>query len=114
MRHKIIFVIALFVTSISPAVGGEDVWTPRPQFSIEGSNYIETLTFIAGVSYALGYSDSRLKSNNLRNFYCLPNNMTADSKVLFDLLNQKLNGDYTSEQVMETLIASLEEAYPCD
>ena len=97
-----------------PMVGFSEDWTPRPTFSVEGSNYIETLTFISGISYGLAASKKELTLAGLGNFYCYPEESDVDSKVLFDLLNKRLSGDHTSEEIINTVTSQLNEKYPCN
>jgi hypothetical protein len=92
----------------------EDIWRPNPKFSIEGSSYVETLTFVSGFAYALSYSDRKLRSSNLPNYYCIPENEHIDSKLLIDIGNEKLQGDNTSESVAMTITEGLADRYPCE
>ncbi len=88
-------------------------WTPNPKFRIEDSSYIETLTFISGISYALSSSSSELARANKQNFFCLPNGGSVGSKLLIDILNEKHSGSITSEQAIETIVQGLKKRYPC-
>jgi hypothetical protein len=97
----------------SPLVATDGSWRPDPKFSIEGSTLVETMTFISGASYALTYSDERLRSEGKTNFYCLPSNQVPDSKLLVDLLNKKLQGNQTSETVSKAIVQQLAENFPC-
>ena len=47
------------------------------------------------------------------NFYCLPSDQVPDSELLVDILNQKLQGDRTSEDVVGTVVSQLSIQYPC-
>lgn len=89
-------------------------WTPQPKFTIENSSYLETLTFISGVSYALTYSNVKLKTQAKPNFYCLPEGQIPDSRLLIDIVNEHLSGDHSSEEVIETIITGLADRYPCN
>ena len=109
-QTAIIFILSL-VYSLSLRAGG--IWSPKPNFTIEGSDYIETLTFIAGMSYALDYSNQKLIAIGSKNFYCLNNNELVTSKLILELLNEELQGDHTSEEVTATLIEQLEVQFPC-
>lgn len=90
-----------------------DSWTPKLEFSIEQLTYKESLSFIAGISYTLIYSDKMLKSEKKNNFYCISGNKIPDSKLLIELLNNKLKGNKNSEQVIDTIIQELSKMYPC-
>lgn len=105
--------LTLLLIYLFPLLVSGDVWRPNPKFSVEGSNYVETLTFISGIAYALTYSGSKLKAEGKQNFYCLPDEQIPDSKLLIDLLNEKLSGDQTSEIVITLVIHELSKKYPC-
>jgi len=107
---KITFKITIVYIFILP-LAVADIWTPDPKFSVENSNYTETLTFISGISYALNYSNKKLASEGKINFYCMKTDI--DSKIIIDLLNKELNGDYSSEKIIETIIRQLSTNFPC-
>ena len=106
--------LLLLLICLFPSLLSSDVWKPNPKFSVESSDYIETLTFISGIAYALTYSDKKLKAEAKDNFYCLPDGQIPDSKLLIDLLNEKLSGDQTSEIVIALVIDQLSKEYPCE
>ncbi|AFT68827.1 hypothetical protein B5T_00542 [Alloalcanivorax dieselolei B5] len=88
-------------------------WKPNPQFSIEGADYIDTLRFVAGFSYALSYSKAyTAESAGDDGFFCLePNQVT--SKLIMDLANKRLSGDVTSEEFSIVVIEELAKTFPC-
>ena len=88
-----------------------DGWTPRLQFSVEGSDYERSLIFISGLSYGLTYSAEYLATE--RNFYCLPSGRVPDSKLIVELLNTRLSGPQSAEVVTSTTMAALRDEYPC-
>lgn len=107
--------IGFFIYSflINSLLAGE-TWTPKLNFSIEESSYIETLIFISGISYTINESNIRLSSENKINFFCFSSNkLIVDSKIVLDLLNAKLTGDVTAEVVIKTLVDQLSLTYPC-
>ena len=108
----IIFSLSVGATLYSGLAHSEE-WSPQPRFSIDGSSYIETITFISGVSYGLTASKKELKIAGLDNFFCYPDAGDIDSKLLLDLLNEKLSGDNSSEAVVRTIMNQLKEKYPC-
>jgi len=108
-----LFTAVLLNTLAIGSVSADGDWQPQPNFSIEGSNYIETLTFISGIAYALEYSNKELLSKRKANFFCVQENQMIGSRLLIELLNEKLEGDYTSEHVVETLVSQLRDTYPC-
>lgn len=111
---RIIASLLLAATAVL-AIADSDTgaWTPNPKFRIEDSNYIETLTFISGISYALSSSASELARANKQNFFCLPNGSSVGSKLLIEILNEKYSGRITSEQAIETIVQGLKKRYPC-
>lgn len=87
-------------------------WTPKPQFNIEDSSYIETLTFVSGMSYALTESNNELQKQNKANFMC--NSPSAiGSKIIIEILNSKYKGSITSEQAVSGVVLGLKERFPC-
>lgn len=65
-----IVILSIFLSFLSAAAAGGD-WRPDPKFSIEGSTYIETLTFISGVAYGLTYAAEELKRQGKNKFLLL-------------------------------------------
>jgi len=87
-------------------------WSPNPKFNIEGSSYIETLTFISGITYALTESNNELIKQNKSNFACnLPKGI--GSKLVIKILNKKHEGTISSEQAISSVVKGLMEMYPC-
>ena len=113
MPYKLIWSTIFIVAFGSASCNATTYWKPDPKFTIEGSEYLETLTFISGFAYALSYSSRKLNENNLSNFYCLPDGVSMDSKLLIDLANESLEGDSTSEDVSAAVINGLATKYPC-
>ncbi len=93
--------------------GGNTAWVPSPEFSVEGSTHEETLIFIAGISYALTYSDKMLVHFGKENYYCLPDGQIASSKLLLGLLNNRLHGDHPSKTIMTVITYELSSNFPC-
>lgn len=108
------FILAFLIFLTPVCQSNNDVWIPRPNFSIEGSNYNETLNFISGISYGFTYSNKALHSQGKESFFCLVPNSLIGSKEIIELLNEKLTGDYTSEVILETLVIQLINKYPCN
>jgi hypothetical protein len=111
--NKHIFSVALLIF-LCPISGFSEDWTPRPTFSVDGGGYQETLIFMSGISYGLTYSNVELKSKSLDNFYCYSGVEGISSKVLFDIVNSKLAGNHSSEEVLEVLMVGLKEKFPCE
>ncbi|MFR0690915.1 hypothetical protein ACLUTX_16050 [Enterobacterales bacterium AE_CKDN230030158-1A_HGKHYDSX7] len=88
-------------------------WTPKPNFSIDGAGYVETLAFISGISYALTYSNAAMRSKGLPGFYCPGANIKLTSEQIINLINEKTSGEQSSEKLMQILITQLSEKYPC-
>ena len=107
MKTSILTILLLISTSVTA-----ETWKPDPKFNIEGSNFVETLTFISGISYALSQSNQELKNQRKASFICNAPN-TIGSKLLMDILNKKHKGSITSEQAIYGIIQRLKERYPC-
>ena len=88
-----------------------DHWTPRLEFTVEDSDYERSLIFVSGLSYGLVYSAEYLGKG--WNFYCLPPDRVADSKLIVELLNRRLTGPQSAEVVTSTTLAALRDEYPC-
>lgn len=109
------YIITVFIIFLAPlSQSNSDTWIPRPSFTIEGSEYKETLNFISGISYALTYSESALNAQGKESFFCSKPSNLIGSKEIINLLNEELTGDYSSEVILETLLEQLIEKYPCD
>jgi hypothetical protein len=53
-RSTLIFnlsILPLLAMFYSATVIANDTWTLMPAFSVDGSNYLETLSFVSGVAY---------------------------------------------------------------
>ena len=107
MKTSILTILVLITTCVSA-----ETWKPDPKFNIEGSNFVETLTFISGISYALSQSNQELKKQRKPSFICNAPS-TIGSKLLMDILNSKYKGSITSEQAIYAIIQGLKERYPC-
>ena len=88
-------------------------WSPDLRFQIEGISQSEALIFISGLAYGLSYTAARLAHDGKRNFYCLPSGKTVDSKLLVELLNQRLVGSQAAERVTSVTVVGLAENFPC-
>ena len=108
MFTKLVTISALIIFFFAISVRSEDLWRPNPKFSIEGSSYTETLTFISGMAYAISYNDKELAKKNLPNYFCVPNDTSIDSRLLIEIANEKLEGDHTSEGVTRPLVFRLQ------
>lgn len=109
---RVVTVILSLIVNNAMAEG--DVWRPSPKFSVEGAPYIETLTFISGIAYALTYSKKELSKHGLSNFYCLSKNDEVTSRLLIDIVNDELQGDQTSEAIISVIMNGLSNKYPCE
>ena len=70
------------------------------------------MIFISGHSYAISSANTLLFEQGKQNFFCREGVMSSEE--LIDILNSKLTGNVTSEQVTESIVAGLTERYPCD
>ena len=112
---KIILLFTFLITlgSIYPVYSDscEGCWTPKLAFDIDGRGFLASMTFIAGISYALEMNDKVLKSKGIKNFYCKTEVLT--SKELIEILNEKLTGVVDAETVTSTIEVELQKSYPC-
>ena len=90
----------------------EDCWTPKLNFDIEKGGFFSTMIFISGQSYAISSTSAELTKLNKENFFCRKES-NMSSQELIEILNSKLSGVVTSEQVTEKIIEGLIEKYPC-
>lgn len=114
MPGKLKFFTTIATALFSIGCDANSAWKPEPRFSIEGSSYVETLTFVSGFAYALSYTARQLDADKLHNFFCLPENVRIDSRLLIDIANESLSGDSSSEDVSSTIIQGLASKYPCE
>ena len=101
-------IFLLLVCVGTKATGENDTWTPEVNFSLEDSDYIETLLWVSGNSYA--YS-SLVKEMSELKVFCAE---SVGSKVLLEILNSKFaNTKISSEQASEEIKSGLVRKYPC-
>ena len=105
-----IFSISVLIVFVSSIYAEE--WSPNPKFNIEGSNYIETLTFVSGMSYALTETNSQLLTQGKESYICNAPKIIG-SKIIIDILNNKHSGSITSEEAISSVMSGLKEKYPC-
>ena len=111
---KNVRIILLLTAAISSScLAGGNHWTPQPKFSVDNSNYIETLIFISGIAYALQHSDMELKKRGLENFYCVESSEQINSKQVIELLNNKISGDATADTTIQKKTKQLYTRFPC-
>lgn len=89
----------------------DQCWSPNLSFDIEGGGQKQSMVFISGYSYSLSSTTSLLRSKGQNNYFCYDDVIT--SKILIDILNSKLNGNVTAEQVDWAIKQGLLEKYPC-
>ena len=105
-------IIPFFLLLVSATSVAFSAWTPRPNFSIEGSDYKSTLTFVSGMGYALtAVADELDRSGNGR-FICNAPKVIG-SQVLLEILNSRVSGSISSEKAIATVMEGLKEKYPC-
>jgi hypothetical protein len=96
------------VCACANAKNGNEFWTPEVEFSLENSDYIETLLWVSGNSYA--YS-SIVKEMSQSKIFCVE---SVGSKVILDILNSKFsNTKITSEQASAEIKSGLVRKFPC-
>jgi hypothetical protein len=109
-----LFISRFLIFIFAPGIVIANEWTPRPSFSVEGSTYLETLSFVSGISYGLHFSNYELQRKGLKNFYCDPNGELLKGSRIYDLLNERLTGDHKAEEVISALNSQLKTKYPCN
>lgn len=109
-RLNTIFIFVLLTSCTSYAC--EDCWEPKLNFDIEEKGFLESMIFISGQSYALSASNEELEFKGKENFFCKQG--SVGSKELIDILNQKLKGVVSAEEVTAQIILGLKTTYPCN
>lgn len=89
----------------------DQCWSPNLGFDIEGAGQKQSMVFISGYSYSLNSTTSLLRTKGQKNYFCYDGVIT--SKILINILNSKLNGTVTAEQVDWAIKQGLLEKYPC-
>ena len=113
-KMKTLAAVTLLSLMISPfgaglAGGG---FVLKPNFTIEGGSYRETLVFISGLAYAISQYERDLAGQHLESSYCLKGEPVT-SKLLVDLLNETLSGTVTPELATDSLFQQLSRRFPC-
>lgn len=104
------FILMVFANNVF-ADDAPGVWTPVLNFDIEDADFMTSLAFISGHSYALTATNEALLNSGKQNFFCCRG--TIGSKMLVEILNENLSGVVTSEIVTQTIIDGLKEKFPC-
>ena len=110
--YTICLVSVLILSTSCAAEKCEDCWEPKLNFDIEGKGFMGSMIFISGQSYALSISNEELASKGKENFFCKEG--SVGSKELIDILNQKLKGVVSAEEVTEQIVLGLKASYPCN
>ena len=111
LKKSFILASLFFLYSCIAAEPCDDCWTPSFNFELEDRNFVETMTFISGHSYALSNSSQFLSKQSKANFFYKEG--SVGSKELIEILNKKLSGSVTAEQISVTILIGLIEKYPC-
>jgi hypothetical protein len=101
----------LIATILAPcAAFAAEPWAPKPNFKLENANYVETLTWVSGFSYALTETAKISKSGA----YCLPPQGPIGSKELIEILNATFPGQTISaESASAALLIGVRHRFPC-
>ena len=103
-KIKLIFLLCL----PGLAYSNGEAWRPDPKFQLENADYMQTLSWVSGVSYTLS------KYQREHQFLC-NGPESVGSKEIIDYLNGTHAGEMiTSEQAIETIFNKLEQSYPCN
>lgn len=112
-KYLLVFIsISLLSTMVFSDSECEDCWTPKLNFDLEDGGFVSTMIFISGHSHAISSASAELSKQQKENFFCRKDN-NMSSQELIEILNSKLSGNVTSEQVTESIAQGLMEKYPC-
>lgn len=109
--RKIVSLLAAFLLVNSALADCHDCWKPSLNFDIEKQGFMGSMIFISGQSYALSASNKELSEQGKDGFFCKKGEV--GSKEIIEILNGKLSGVVTSEEVTRQIVAGLKERYPC-
>ena len=98
--------------NVSQASG--EAWKPEAQFYLGDLTLRQSMLWISGISYAVsavGRGDVYVKYERP---FCTPENRSIESKILFEILNEKYQGaTITAEQATAEIMKNLPEKFPC-
>lgn len=89
----------------------DDCWVPDLNFDIENQGLIRSMIFISGHSYSISMSNRELNEQEKENFFCKEGDV--GSSELVEILNNRLSGVVSSEQVTLAIADGLKKRYPC-
>ena len=109
MHLNMIKIFVSFVFFLSSFACHSEDWNPEVRFTLENADYMQTLSWVSGVSYAL----TNYQASTSTPVFCgTPNSI--GSKVLLGYLNAAHSGSkITAEQAIATIFKSLKRDYPC-
>jgi hypothetical protein len=89
-------------------------WTPVVEFKLDDSDFLQTMHWISGWSYALSTVATAQSQGPGPRLFCPTDRNTVESRVMLNILNSKFKGQrITSEQATAALWKGLREKYPC-
>ena len=104
---KLVITIVL-LTLLNTAYTYESDWKPNLKFQLENADFMQTMSWVSGVSYTL--SKLQTESN-----YVWGASKSIGSKELINLLNSEHSEQkITSEEAMQTIFSNLKLKYPCE
>ena len=89
-------------------------WVPVVEFSLEDSDFSQTMHWISGWSYALSALIQDQTQHGGERFFCPPSRGYVESRVILTILNSKFKGQrVTSEQASAEIWQRLKAHYAC-
>jgi len=111
MNFSTISILAIFFCFNSQASDCDSCYTVNLTFDIEGVGHEKSSIFISGYTHALISSGKLLRMNGKENFFCKAGDV--EHKEILAILNEKLTGTVSADQVDDTIVNGLVEKYPC-
>lgn len=89
-------------------------WVPVVEFSLEGSDFAQTMHWVSGWSYALSAVAQDQTRDGSKRLICLPDRGYVESRVILTILNSKFKGRrITSEQASAAIWQGIKVHYAC-
>ena len=112
--YKYVLILAYSLSSIAFASSSDVAWEPRLDFTLENSNFRETMHWISGWSYALTSQIGYEKNMGLPSVFCLKDGEEIGSKFIVDTLNTKFKAKTISADEAAPIIwSAIVDRYGC-
>ncbi len=100
-----LLIILLSISGVT--LSDVNLWKPDPKFQLEYADYMQTMSWISGVSYTL----TKLQTEKI--FLCDGPDSIGSNEII-DYLNAEYSGEQiSSEQAIEAIFRKLNSLYPC-